>query len=151
MRLTPFTHVGILVEDLDEAIKTFSARAEVDFTPAMVTALDNFTEGESTRPVSVRCVYSRGGPPYYELIQAQDDGIFGRQNGLGVHHVGMWASDCNAKLDELTAVGVEVEGAQRTPDGKIVIAFLKPSSLVGMRLEIIDDANRAGFEAWIGS
>jgi hypothetical protein len=148
MTAVPFMHAGLLVEDLEDAIGTFAARLAVPFTAPMISHLDNFQVGGSSHDIQVRCAYSRVGPPFYELIECHDEGLFGRGMGLGLHHVGLWESDCEAKLDELTASGLEVEGIQYAPGDKIVVAYFAPSGLEGMRVELVNEAFRSTLESW---
>jgi len=143
-------HAGMLVDNLEKAIDTFGTRLGVQFTAPMVARLDNFTDGEQTFDTQVLCAYSRVGPPYYELIEAHDSGVFGRQLGMGLHHVGLWESDCNAKLAEFEASGLQLEAVQSGPDQQITVAYFKPSSLEGLRIELVNDAFRPVLESLSG-
>jgi hypothetical protein len=146
----PFMHVGVVVENLDEAIEAFGSKLGIQFAPPMESRLDNLKTDEGTLDIAVRLTYSRGGPPYIELIQAHESGIFGREN-LGMHHIGMWAPSCGARVEELRGRGVHVEAAQHMPGDLMVIALLNPLSLAGMRVELIDEMARPSMEQWIAS
>lgn len=143
----PFMHIAVLVEDLHESIEDFSSKLGASFTSPATTELDNFHQEGERRSLSVVCAYSRTGPPYYELIQAHESGIFGRES-LGFHHIGLWGDGSTSQLDTLTARGFEPEGIQYTPDGHILIAYFKPSGLNGLRMELINEVGREMLEAW---
>lgn len=154
MSVVPYMHIGLLVADIDEAIETFGHTLDVPFTPPTAAVMSSFMDyGDPGAPtaMTIRFAYSKVGPPYYELIEARDRGIFGRQMGIGVHHVGFWESDCESRLAELTSRGLEVEMVEWSPDSKISVAFFKPSALSGMRLELLNEAAREPLEALLGS
>jgi hypothetical protein len=138
-------HIGLLVASLDEVTEAFGRTLDVAFTPAATAHMhdfDDFSEPDAPTPLTLRFAYSKIGPPYYELIEAQERGIFGRQMGIGVHHVGFWAADCDQRLAELVERGLEVEMAERSPEGRISVAFFKPNALSGMRVELLDERAR---------
>jgi len=154
MSVVPYMHIGLLVADVDEAIEAFGRTLHVPFTPAMAATMASFRDysdpgGPAT--MKVRFAYSRIGPPYYELIEATDRGIFGREQGIGVHHVGFWESDCESRLAELTSSGLEVEMVEHSPDGRLSLVFFKPSGLSGMRVELLSEATRESLEALLRS
>lgn len=97
----------------------------------------------------VHVVYSMQGPPYFELIEMQDSGIYGREHGEGLHHIGMWEPDCEGQLPALRRMGLEPEAIQYTPANKIIVAYFRPAGLNGVRLEIVDEARRPMMEEWI--
>jgi hypothetical protein len=145
-----FMHVGILVEDFDEAIEIFGSRLGITFASPIESRLDNLQTAEGTLDVSIRCTYSKGSAPYIELMQAQESGIFGPEH-LGLHHIGMWEPNCAGRISDLSARGVVLEGVQRTPEDYPVMALLAPQSLAGARFELIPEAAREYMEAWIAS
>jgi hypothetical protein len=73
------------------------------------------------------------GSPHYELLEAQDDGIFGLANGLGFHCVALREGDCEAKRDELVLAGFEAEATSYSADGRIIVAWFKPHHRVEQR------------------
>ncbi len=145
----PFMHAGLLVHDLDEAIETFGATLGMSFTEPVVSHNEGFSEERRVRPVDIRYAYSFDGPPHYELIEAHEHGLYGRQMGFGLHHLGMWSGDCASTLDSLTALGLEVEATIRSPQGELLAAYFKPTGLQGMRLEVMDEISRPRVEAWL--
>jgi catechol 2,3-dioxygenase-like lactoylglutathione lyase family enzyme len=154
MTVVPYMHIGLLVADIDEAIKAFGRTLDVPFTPPATADMDNFHDYSNPRApttMTTRFAYSKVGPPYYELIEVQERGIFGRQAGIGIHHVGLWESDCESRLAELISRGLEVEMVEHSRDGKISVAFFKPSGLCGMRVELLSEAAREPLAALLRS
>lgn len=141
--------MGVLVPDLEEAIDTYSSRLGITFTDPTEAHVDDYREGDDpSRPIDVRFAYSRQAPNY-ELIEAHEDGLYGRQHGYGLHHTGMWVPDVATSIEEYAAIGVRVDAAYYKPDGSVLVAYLEPSGHQGVRLELLNEARREGLEAWI--
>jgi hypothetical protein len=151
MTTVPFNHVGILVENLEGAIEEFSTRLGVPFTEPRWAESEHFRhdEGGHDGPIRVHVAHSRVGPPYYELIEVQDEALYSRDQGFGLHHVGVWEDDCEGKVKELTDRGMEVEATYFDPEQRIRVAYFKPSGLTDVRLEIMNASGRASLEQWI--
>ena len=73
------------------------------------------------------------------------------RHGEGVHHVAMWQSDNDEKVNGLAADGMLVETRIVTPEGKTFVWFSDPRQLHGVRLEYVDAENREAIERWIAS
>jgi catechol 2,3-dioxygenase-like lactoylglutathione lyase family enzyme len=147
-----FFHIGILVNDLDAAIKRFSEVLELTFVEPTVAHVEYLEEdGRGSRPADIRVSYAQQGPPYYELLEAHNDGIYGRQHGEGVHHVGAWEPHCEQRLKELVEKHhLRAEATQYTPDRKrIIVSYFYPDGFHGVRLEILDEGRRKSMESWI--
>src|SRR5215471_14830915 len=97
MTLCEFFHIGLLVPDIGAARDHFAAAFEVDFTSVTAVEYDVFVPetGERYHRVSHVC-FSRGEPPYYELLQVGATGLFGPAELGRVHHVGVWTGDAVA-------------------------------------------------------
>jgi catechol 2,3-dioxygenase-like lactoylglutathione lyase family enzyme len=149
MTAVPYFHVGILVADLESAIKRFSDVLQVDFASPVYQDCERFEEAGRVEPLRLRLTYSIQGPPYYELIEAQGNGLYGLHHGEGLHHVGMWEPDSAGLLMRLRAKGMTKEAVQYRPDGTIIVAFLDPGALHGVRIEIADQGLKEGHEAWL--
>ena len=86
---TPYFHVGILVADLDAAIRRFSQVLGLRFGPVSDTQTP--VDSGTITVEHIRPTYSVDGPPYTELIEGSGDGLFSLQNGEGLHHLGIWS------------------------------------------------------------
>lgn len=149
MTLAPFFHVGILVPDLNVAAARLTEVLGITFRDPVVQDCDHFEDGGRTSQLSLHLTYSVDGPPYYELIEAQGDGLYGLKHGQGLHHIGMWEPDCEAKAEELESDGMRREGALYRPDNSMIVAFYQPSGLAGVRLEIADEGMKEDHERWL--
>ncbi len=149
MTLAPYFHIGLLVPELDSAIERFGDVLGVRFADRVFQHTEYFDDGGVVQDLTLHLTYSIDGPPYYELIEAQGDGLYSLKHGAGIHHVGVWEADCEAKREELRAKGMTEEGAIYRPDGSIIVSFFEPGPLGGMRLELADLALKEGHEAWL--
>jgi Glyoxalase/Bleomycin resistance protein/Dioxygenase superfamily len=144
----PYFHIGILVKDLEAAMERFKKMIQVSFRPPrVVQVIQEHMPGRNL--ADLRFTYSYEGPPYYELLEAHETGVFGLQQGEGPHHVGMWASDGRARLRDLQGRGLRPEIVHYSSDGLLVFAYFEPADLCGTRIEILDASQRALHEEWI--
>lgn len=144
-------HVGILVEDLDAAIERFADVLGVSFRPprpARTVCVDRTTGHEGPSPV--RYTYPIEGPPHYELIEPQPDGVWGCQHGEGIHHLGYWLPTPEETGRHLEHDHGMSEEASLYAEGRVLIArYLSPEPLHGVRLELVTEASRAPQERWL--
>jgi catechol 2,3-dioxygenase-like lactoylglutathione lyase family enzyme len=147
---TPYFHVGILVEDLEAAVDRFSKVLGLTFNDPLMATFDCL-EDPDPHEGFVRCTYSRQGPPFIELLEANGDGLFSLAGGEGVHHVGYWDADVDARCALLSGQGVEREARVANPDGTTFSAFTRREDLFGLRLEVLHDASREATERWIAT
>lgn len=148
MMSEPYFHIGILVKDLDAAMRRFHKVLQISFrSPRVVKVTQEHTAAKN--PAELRFTYSIEGPPYYELLEAHDTGIFGLQQGEGPHHVGMWASNGRERLKDLQGRGLRPEIVHYSGDGLLVFAYFEPADLFGTRIEVLDSSQRAFHEEWI--
>lgn len=145
-----FFHVGILVDDLDKAIKRFENVLEIEFLAPVNVHVDYLEQAGETTPLDLHISYSKQGPPYYELLEAQGAGIYGIHQGIGVHHIGVWEPNCENRLERLVHKhGLVREAVQYTPDRRIIVAYLEPTALYGTRIEIVDQGRKDQMDAWL--
>lgn len=148
MTVSTFFHAGILVRDLAEAIPRFERVLGIKFLQPKSFLIDRFVDpvhfgDEEPHPWEGRAVYSRVGPPYYELIEAKGRGAFSLDDHEeGVHHLGMLVNDSHAKSVAMAEEdGVEVRARGLGADGRTRFWYSKPQSLHGVSLELIDDTS----------
>jgi methylmalonyl-CoA/ethylmalonyl-CoA epimerase len=126
-------HVGVAVEDLDEALVTyerlFSARVEQRAT----------VEDQGVRAASLRIGEGR-----LELLEPLGEdtpvGRFLAKRGPGMHHVAYEVDDVGEALGELAAHGAELidEQPKRGLFG-LEVAFVHPDAVHGVLAEIVSD------------
>lgn len=149
MTASDLCHVGILVEDIEEAMARFSEVLGLTFKDPEIAHVDRFEQGEIVEALDLRITWSVEGPPYLELLESQDnDGIYGRAQE-GLHHIGLWEDDPEALVERLRELGIGKEATQYTPEDRILATYTAPHDMYGARLEFIESSRKEGMEAWI--
>jgi methylmalonyl-CoA epimerase len=124
-------HLGVAVEDLDEAVATYERLfgAELEHREAVAEQ-------------GVEAASLRVGEDRVELLTALDDetpvGKFLARRGPGMHHVAYEVADVGVALDELAAQGAELidERPRRGLFG-LEVAFVHPDAVHGVLAEIV--------------
>jgi hypothetical protein len=139
---------GLLVRDLPRALADLGAWLELRWTPIQETKLSLWTR-HGREEVPLRFVYSLGGPPFLELLEARPSGYYAASQGEQLHHVGRWVGDLKAASAALAQQGFALEacGIDAAGDTPSVFAFHRGAH--GLRVELVDAAQRPGFEAWL--
>ena len=124
-------HLGVAVEDLDEAVTTYERvfGAHVEHRERVA---DQGVEAASMRVGSGRV----------ELLASLGDdtpvGKFLAKRGPGMHHVAYEVSDVRAAIDELARKGVELVDEQpREGLFGLEVAFLHPDAAHGVLAELV--------------
>lgn len=146
----PYFHLAYLVQNLEAAIPRFEKALGVEFLEPIVAKADFYERGRENRPLELKLTYSKqSSGPWVELMEAQGDGIYGlNHGGERMHHVGVWESDCEARVEEMKAQGFDLLAAQYTPEGKIIVAYFAPEDLHGSILELVDESRREMMIQW---
>jgi methylmalonyl-CoA epimerase len=127
-------HIGIAVEDLDEAVALYQDRLGMAHQ-----------HRERVEEFGVEAVLLEIGESHIELltpIQA-DSGVakFLEKSGPGMHHVAYRTGDIDAALERLRAAGMRLIDEQpRTGIRDSRVAFLHPKSTGGVLTEIVQPA-----------
>ncbi len=130
-------HVGIVVDDLDAAVRQYEA---LGFAGA-----GRFIMAEQ----GIETVTFAAGAGYVELIQPTDpEGPIARflaKRGSTVHHVAFRTVDLEGALQRLQRDGVRlIDTVPRMGAHDWRIAFLHPESCNGVLIELVDDRAAAG-------
>ena len=127
-------HLGVAVENLDEAISTYERffGAEVEHR---ATVPDQGVEAASVLI----------GDGRVELLSSLGEetpvGKFLAKRGPGMHHVAYEVSDLRAALDSLAAEGAELIDAEpRAGLFGLEVAFVHPDSVHGVLAEVVSRA-----------
>ena len=127
-------HLGVAVEDLDEAVTTyerlFGARVE-----HRDTVVDQGVEAASLRV----------GESRVELVASLGEetpvGRFLAKRGPGMHHVAFEVSDLRSSLAELELEGAELIDQEPKPGlFGLQVAFVHPDAAHGVLAELVSDA-----------
>jgi catechol 2,3-dioxygenase-like lactoylglutathione lyase family enzyme len=145
----PYVHIGVLVDDLEAAIERHS-QLGLSFMEPRTVHVERLVENGVEKEIDLRIVFSHQGPPHWELLEAVGDGIYGRQHTGGLHHIAVLAADAEGRRNELIGQGFHEVAAQYRPDGSIIVTYLDPADLYGVRIELLDAAVQDAILAWIG-
>ena len=130
--LKKIDHIGIAVEDLDNAIQTYNTIFNIK--PSFIETVEEqrvktagFTVGEST----------------VEFLQATDEespiAKFISKKGAGIHHIAYRVENLEKTLNELKEKKIRLidEKPRQGADGK-KIAFIHPKSTGGVLIELCE-------------
>lgn len=127
-------HLGVAVEDLDEAVTTyerlFGARVE---------------HRETVPAQGVEAASLRVGDSRVELVASLGEetpvGRFLAKRGPGMHHVAFAVADLPASLADLERAGAELIDDEPTPGlFGLQVAFVHPDAVHGVLAELVSDA-----------
>ena len=139
---------GLIVPDIDRAIAETTKTLGVEFTPVQESPLKLRTPN-GIEAFDLRFVYSLGGAPHLELIQAVPGTYYDPKGNGYIRHVGMWVEDLAAASKELAGRGLPLEAAGMNGDIE-PYAFVFHANDWGLRVELVDNVQRDYFEAWLG-
>ena len=124
-------HIGIATNDLRESLSIWrdAVGLEVDTT-------------EEIADQGVRIAMLKLGGTHIELLEPLGPetpvGKFLAKRGPGIHHVAVQVKDIRASLTELAAKGARlIDQEPRIGAGGCLVAFIHPSSMNGVLLELV--------------
>jgi len=125
-------HIGIAVENIDDAVKLY--------TDALGLKVQDI---EVVASAKVKIAMIPVGDSKIELLESTDPegGIakFIEKRGEGLHHLALEVSDIEAALDSLKAKGIPlVDEKPRSGAGESKIAFLNPRGANRVSLELVE-------------
>ena len=126
-------HLGVAVDDLDEAVDTYERLFGAELE-----------RRETVPDQGVEAASLRIGQGRVELLASLGDetpvGKFLAKRGPGMHHVAYEVDDVGEALDELAAKGAELID-QRPKEGLfgLEVAFVHPDAVHGVLAEIVSD------------
>jgi methylmalonyl-CoA/ethylmalonyl-CoA epimerase len=128
-------HIGVAVEDLDEAISLYEGTLEMQLAYR-----------ETVESQGVEAVLLDVGDGHVELLRPLGPdtavGKFLQKRGPGLHHVAYAVSDIDAALASLSEAGVElIDSEARVGIRGSRVAFLHPRSTDSVLTEIVEPAH----------
>ena len=125
-------HIGVAVEDLDEAVALYSERFAMPVE-----------HRETVEEQGVEAVLLGVGEGHVELLRPLDaDTAVGRflaRNGPGLHHVAYSTDDIESALERVRAAGMKlIDERPRTGIRATRVAFLHPKSTGGVLTELVE-------------
>ncbi|UCD22034.1 MAG: methylmalonyl-CoA epimerase [Chloroflexota bacterium] len=122
-------HIGILVSNLDEAIKLY-----VNCFDAEVGKIETIPE----RGVKA-AVLSLDQGANLELLEPLPDSNMAKvleKRGEGLHHITFEVDDVNKELSRLSGIEIELIDKKSRPGLEGMVAFIHPKSLRGVLIEL---------------
>ena len=132
-----FDHLGIVVEDIDEAASLY--HKTLGLTPSDKGVVEDSENG-------VRLLALPTGDTFIELVQPISSknrfARFLREHGGGLFHLCFLTDDFDKKVQALKEEGfiVEEEMAHISPEHPFRLAWLSPKSTLGVWIELVDMA-----------
>jgi methylmalonyl-CoA/ethylmalonyl-CoA epimerase len=128
-------HIGVAVEDLDEAVSLYGERFGM-----------REQHRETVEAFGVEAVLLEVGEGHVELLKPLSAdtavGRFLERNGPGIHHVAYQTADIDSTLDSVRSAGFALIDEQpRTGIRGSRVAFLHPKSTGGVLTEIVEPAH----------
>ncbi len=130
MNITHIEHIGIAVNNLDEAIPFYE-----NMLGLKCYAI------EEVKDQKVKTAFFMVGQTKIELLESTDPegpiGKFVEKKGPGMHHLAFAVDDVNQSLNELDEKGVKlIDSSARKGAEGLQIGFLHPKSTLGVLTEI---------------
>ena len=131
---TRIDHIGVAVENLDEAIKLYERSFEMELA-----------HRETVESQGVEAVLLDVGEGHVELLAPLGPdtpvGKFIAKKGPGIHHVAYAVDDIEAALEQVKAAGLRlIDEEPRTGIRRSRVAFLHPSATGSVLTEIVQPA-----------
>jgi methylmalonyl-CoA/ethylmalonyl-CoA epimerase len=128
-------HVGVAVEDLDEAVALYSERLGMPVQ-----------HRETVEEQGVEAVLLGVGESHVELLRPLGAetavGRFLERNGPGLHHVAYGTENIDSALEEVRAAGLQlIDERPRTGIRNSRVAFVHPKSTGGVLTELVEAAH----------
>jgi methylmalonyl-CoA/ethylmalonyl-CoA epimerase len=131
MRPAGIHHLGVAVEDLDEAVATYTRALGAELEHREIVA-DQGVEAASLRVGESRVELLAPTGPDTPV------GKFLANRGPGMHHVAYEVEDIRAALGELEAEGIELIDAEpRKGLFGLEVAFIHPKAVHGVLSELV--------------
>jgi len=142
--LAPFYHVGLIVPELGQAQRDLTSTLGLSWASQQRREIPVLVNGETVQR-DISFVYSIEGPPYIELIGANEPPWNARD---GLHHVGIWSEDVVADMEALVAEKYTVAATGLNREGSSG-GFAYLNSPTGILLELVDTRGKASFDRWL--
>jgi methylmalonyl-CoA/ethylmalonyl-CoA epimerase len=138
LQLPGVGQIGVVVEDIDRAIAFYESAFGLGPWDIREVGAPNVWDRGQEKPIKARLAFATVGGVEIELIQIlEGDSMhleFLREHGEGLHHLGFFVKDFQAKLEQAKAMGFEV--LQVDPFGQ-AYAYLDTRQPGGIIFELI--------------
>jgi methylmalonyl-CoA/ethylmalonyl-CoA epimerase len=138
LQLPGVGQIGVVVEDIDRAIAFYESAFGLGPWDIREVGAPNVWDRGEEKFIKARLAFTNVGQVEVELIQIlEGDSLhlaFLREHGEGLHHLGFFVKDFQAKLEQAKAMGFEV--LQVDPFGQ-AYAYLDTRQPGGIIFELI--------------
>jgi len=145
LQLPGVGQIGVVVEDVDRAIAFYQSTFGLGPFEVREMGAPNVWDRGEEKPIRARLAFTTLGEVQLELIQILEGDSFHleflREHGEGIHHLGFFVSDFQAKLEQAKAMGLRV--LQTDPFG-MAYAYLDTRQPGGIIFELITTALLGG-------
>ena len=136
----PYVSFGVVVEDLDRAVKYYSSLGIGPFQPLDLTRIERTVYGKPAKGLRNRSRVAQMGSVQLELLQpVSGESVqkeFLDKRGEGINHLGFLVDDLEKEVDRLTAMGFTVISSV-TYAGGGGVAYLDTDRIGGVVFELI--------------
>ncbi|MFC8567082.1 VOC family protein [Streptomyces sp. NPDC057245] len=130
-----FYHVCFVVPDIERAMRDLTESVNAQWSGVLEDSLGEW---------DYLLAFTRGGPPYVELVQGPPGSPWDSSLGARCHHLGYWTEDVDRSSARLSGAGFEQEFSA-CPLGR-PYAYHKVPSL-GVDVELMDISRQQRFVA----
>jgi len=132
MTVKKIDHIGIVVQDIEAALKVYRDALGLELTKT-----------ELVPEQQVKIAFLPTGESEIELVQptTDDSGVarYLARRGEGVHHICLEVDDIEAALAQVAAMGMElIDKTPRTGSDGQKLAFVHPKSAHGVLIEFYE-------------
>jgi catechol 2,3-dioxygenase-like lactoylglutathione lyase family enzyme len=143
--LSELYHVGIVVPDMEAALKHFSDLLGIVWGPVIeVDAHDVRDADGNDLSLPTTLCYSTSAP-HLELITEVPGTPWVCNEYSNLHHIGFWTDALEADSEHLVTAHCPLELCGREP-GRVPAMFTYNRDPLGVRVELVDAALRPGME-----
>ncbi|BBG25266.1 methylmalonyl-CoA epimerase [Sulfuracidifex tepidarius] len=136
METQDIDHVGVVVENLEEAIKFYEEKLGMKCV---------YNDVLKDRGLKVAFLKGKEGETAVELLEPVDHNDmnntvakFLKNKGQGMHHLAVRVSDISASLKDLEGKGISLIDKSPRPGAMgHTVAFVHPKSVMGLLLELV--------------
>ncbi|GAB2623230.1 VOC family protein [Streptomyces capparidis] len=131
--MTPFYHVCFAVPDLDAAMADLTRSVCARWSPPLADRIGEW---------DYRITFTRGGPPFIELIEGSPGSPWDASQGARFDHLGYWTTSVEQGSRRLEREGFPTDFSG-CPHGR-PFAYHRVDS-IGARVELVDLTRRPAF------
>jgi hypothetical protein len=136
------------VPNLERAIARFSDVFGIKFAEPATFHIPCL-EDPKPHPGKMLAAFSMTAPPYFELIQADGDGITSLANGGKILYFGVWETDMARRLERLEELHVGWDALFRMDPNATPYAMITKPDLFGARIEYVETTAKEPIEEWV--